>query len=275
MSHARGWLRKMKITLDEGGYAHYGMVFKGQDVIPMDDWVGRHIQLEFLGAIRCVACDRPTQKSFSQGYCYLCSQSLAACDLCIMKPETCHFHQDTCREPEWGKAHCMIDHFVYLANTTGIKVGLTRTGQVPTRWLDQGAIGALPIFKAQTRRHAGFLEVLLANELNDKTNWRDLLRHRSEVHDLMALRKRLFDRYDLEIKAIDATLNVNTTRLEDECITIQYPMQATPQKVVSLNPLKQPNIEGVLLGIRGQYLMFEQGGLNLRKMSGHDLIVHY
>ena len=100
-------------------------------------------------------------------------------------------------------------------------------------------IGALPIFKAQTRRHAGFLEVLLANELNDKTNWRDLLRHRSEVHDLMALRKRLFDRYDLEIKAIDATLNVNTTRLEDECITIQYPMQATPQKVVSLNPLKQ------------------------------------
>ena len=70
MSHVRGWLRKMKITLDEGGYAHYGMVFKGQDVIPMDDWVGRHIQLEFLGAIRCVACDRPTQKSFSQGYCY-------------------------------------------------------------------------------------------------------------------------------------------------------------------------------------------------------------
>ena len=108
----------------------------------------------------------------------------------------------------------MIDHFVYLANTTGIKVGLTRNRQVPTGgWIK--VPGALPIFKAQTRRHAGFLEVLLANELNDKTNWRDLLRHRSEVHDLMALRKRLFDRYDLEIKAIDATLNVNTTRLED------------------------------------------------------------
>ena len=270
MSNASGWLRKMSVTLD-GGHARYAMSLKDQNDIALNDFIGKHIQLHFTGNIQCIACDRMTKKSFNQGYCFPCAQALAACDVCIVKPEICHHHKGTCREPEWGNEHCMIGHYVYLANTTGVKVGLTRMGQLPTRWLDQGAIAALPIFKAKTRRHAGFIEFVLTRELNDKTQWRDLLRNRQDNIDLLAIRDEMFSKFKLELKAIDHSLGVETQFLQQEVTEINYPVASIPHKVISLNPLKQPTIEGELLGIRGQYLLFEQGGLNIRKMTGHEV----
>jgi len=111
--------------------------------IPLNQFLGRQLQLQFQGVINCIHCNRKTNKSFNQGYCYPCFMRLAQCDSCIVSPEKCHFAAGTCREPEWGEQNCMIDHIVYLANTSGIKVGITRTSQVPTRWMDQGATQAL------------------------------------------------------------------------------------------------------------------------------------
>ena len=94
---------------------------------------------------------------------------LARCDLCILKPETCHYAKGTCREPEWGEAHCMTPHIVYLANTSGLKVGITREGQVPIRWMDQGATQALPIFRVKSRLISGLVEVAMATLMADKS----------------------------------------------------------------------------------------------------------
>ena len=103
----------------------------GDEVLPLNSWLGRSLRIEYLDEIECVYCGRTTRKSFSQGYCYPCFTRLAQCDLCIMSPEKCHFHLGTCREPEWARQNCMQAHVVYLSNTSGVKVGITRQSQIP------------------------------------------------------------------------------------------------------------------------------------------------
>ncbi len=114
------------------------------ELIPVNQFIGKALSLTFQGEIHCIECGRKTRKSYNQGYCFPCFKSLASCDMCIMKPETCHYQQGTCRQPEWGETHCFQDHYVYLANSSAIKVGITRGTQIPTRWIDQGASQALP-----------------------------------------------------------------------------------------------------------------------------------
>ena len=132
-----GRLRKM--PAEAGNPVAYSIAV-GDTRIPLNDLIGRPLRLDFDGVIRCIHCDRKTNKSFNQGFCYPCFRKLAACDSCIMSPEKCHYHLGTCREPEWGEAHCMVEHVVYLANSSGLKVGITRASQVPTRWIDQGLL---------------------------------------------------------------------------------------------------------------------------------------
>ena len=137
----RGALDKMAARLD----APVQYAFRlGELQVPVNPLIGKTLRLEYLGAIHCSHCGRKTNKSFSQGYCYPCFKKLPQCDLCIVSPEKCHHELGTCRDPEWGTSFCMTDHVVYLANSSGIKVGITRATQLPTRWLDQGATQALP-----------------------------------------------------------------------------------------------------------------------------------
>ena len=98
----------------------------GETALRINDFIGKQIKLVFDGNINCHNCGRKTKKSFNQGYCYPCFKKLAQCDRCIMSPELCHFDAGTCREPEWGEANCNIDHIVYLANSSKVKVGITR-----------------------------------------------------------------------------------------------------------------------------------------------------
>ena len=130
-----GHLRKMQTLLNDT--VEYTLLI-GDDAISMNSLLGKKISLNYSGLINCIHCDRKTKKSFSQGYCYPCFQSLAQCDSCIMSPEKCHYEAGTCREPEWADQNCMTDHFVYLANSSGVKVGITRGNQIPTRWMIRG-----------------------------------------------------------------------------------------------------------------------------------------
>ena len=122
-----GNLRKMKV--EHAAPVKYSLPL-GEELIPLNPLLGTKLSLRFNGEINCINCGRKTNKSFQQGYCYPCMQQLARCDICILKPELCHFHKGTCREPEWGRENCMIDHFVYLAVSSGLKVGITRHNQV-------------------------------------------------------------------------------------------------------------------------------------------------
>ena len=187
---ASGHLEKMHTSLAENGQVDYQLPLDDQR-IGLNALIGKVVSIEHLGDIHCIHCGRRSKKSFSQGYCYPCFAKLPQCDTCIMSPEKCHFHHGTCRDPEWGEKFCFTDHFVYLANSSGVKVGITRGTQLPTRWIDQGATQGLPIFRVQTRYQAGLIEDCLREHVADKTHWQKMLKGNAEDLDLAAIRDEL------------------------------------------------------------------------------------
>ena len=244
--------------------------------LPVNPLIGKTLRLEYLGAIHCVNCGRKTKTSFSQGFCYPCMTKLAACDVCIMAPERCHFDAGTCREPEWGQQFCMTDHVVYLANSSGVKVGITRASQLPTRWLDQGASQALPIMRVATRQQSGLVEDLFRSQVADRTNWRALLKGEAPAVDLIAVRKQLFDSCAAGIQMLQERFGLLAIQpLNDaQPVQIRYPVSEYPTKIVSFNLDKNPVVEGTLMGIKGQYLIFDTGVINIRKYTAYQLAVH-
>jgi hypothetical protein len=267
-----GNLEKMRAVLDET--VQYTLPV-GEEGLELNPLIGKTLRIDFGGTINCVACGRKTKKSYSQGHCYPCSQRLASCDLCIMKPETCHYDKGTCREPEWGEAHCMQPHFVYLSNTSGVKVGITREGQVPTRWIDQGATQAVPIFKVQTRYQSGVIEVMCKSHVADKTDWRRMLKGEGGAVDLLARRDELLHLCEAELAGfVECFGEAALERLPEVMVTtLNYPVVEYPTKVTALNLDKTPAIEGTLVGIKGQYLIFDNGVLNVRKYTGYKVSV--
>ena len=255
----------MQTSLEEG-MAHYKLSFDDQQV-DMNSLVGQHIEFTFNKTIQCAnpECNRITPKSYSQGYCFPCARSLARCDLCIMRPETCHYHLGTCREPEWGLSNCFTPHIVYLANSSGTKVGITRKTNTPSRWIDQGAISALPILEVKTRLESGLIEKALKSFITDKTNWRIMLKNETEFADLVATKSSLLG----EVSSLVDELYAKT--LPDDVVNIDYPVLKYPTKIISLNFDKTTTISGVLNGIKGQYLLLESGVLNVRKFSSYHL----
>jgi len=247
----------------------------GSEEASVNSWLGKRLSIAFEGLINCVHCDRVTKKSFNQGYCYPCFQRLAQCDSCIVKPEKCHFSAGTCREPEWGESHCNIDHVVYLANTSGVKVGITRGTQVPTRWIDQGATQARPIARVSTRYQSGLLEVLLAQHVADKTAWQTMLKGNGADVDLEAHQQELAKLCADGIAGLQDSHGVQAIQWLDasHTVAIDYPVLEWPVKVSSHNLDKTPRIEGTLLGIKGQYLMLDTGVINIRKYGGYNLLV--
>jgi hypothetical protein len=267
---ATGLLTKMAVWHENPVYYELRL---GEHSVPLNPMLGQKVLLRHDGEIRCLSCNRGIKKTFRQGYCYPCSQRLAACDICIVKPELCHYEKGTCREPDWGERHCMQPHLVYLANTSAPKVGITRRGQTPTRWIDQGASQALAVLEVQSRHQSGLLEVVFADRVADKTNWRLMLAGRPENIDLPALRNRLLAECGDEIRIIARRFGrASGGILEDaESITIEYPVLDYPSKARALSFDKTANVEGVLLGIKGQYLLLDTGVLNIRKFTSYHI----
>ena len=253
----RGGIKKMVTSITDT--VDYQLPI-GDSMLPINPLIGQQITLQFLGEIRCVACGRKTNKSFAQGHCFPCMRSLPSCDGCIVRPETCHYAAGTCRDPLWGQTHCLIPHTVYLSNTGGVKVGITRGGNEDIRWVDQGASQALAIRQVPERLISGLVEVKFKPHISDKTNWRKMLSGAPERADLHAIRDRLLEEVgDIEGVAID----------DAKIREIKYPVLAYPEKVKSLAIEKLGSIEGTLQGIKGQYLILDTGVINIRKYTGY------
>ena len=171
----------------------------------------------------------------------------------------------------------MQDHIVYLANSSGLKVGITRATQVPTRWIDQGASQALAIARVRNRFQSGLLEVLIKQHVSDKTNWRDMLKGIADPVDLKYEAEKILSRFGSEIDELKERYSpfginiLNGIRMVD----ISYPVSSYPEKISSYNFDKEPLLEDKLLGIKGQYLIFEEGVINLRKFSGYEIELHH
>ena len=271
---AQGILRKMKARLQQP--VAYAMSLDRQ-LHPLNPLLGRRLRLEFSGVIRCKECGRDTKKSYDQGHCYPCFRDLAQCDTCITRPEQCHFARGTCRQPAWGERHCMRDHIVYLANASGLKVGITRATQVPVRWIDQGATQALALIRVRSRLQSGELEVMFKGHVADKTNWRDMLKGEAEPLSLADEAARLLAKCKDDIAELEARLGFFAISVLRgvEPVHIQYPVQDYPQEIKALSLDKEPVVEGVLTGIKGQYLMFDCGVLNLRRHAGYEVSLMY
>jgi len=169
----------------------------------------------------------------------------------------------------------MQDHVVYLANSSGIKVGITRHSQIPTRWLDQGAMQAMPIARVATRQLSGLLEVIFKQHVADKTNWRTLLKQDADDLDLSLKRDELFELCHEEIEELQSEYGLQAVQLVYDGFqeNFKYPVTQYPTKVSSFNMDKNPLVEGKLMGIKGQYLILDTGVINLRKYTSYNVAI--
>ncbi|MGB8703516.1 MAG: DUF2797 domain-containing protein [Gillisia sp.] len=252
-----GVFNKMKTELQE--QVQYYLVFEN-DFIHLNQVLDKKISINFL-KYQCLNCGLQ-KKVFTMGFCYDCFMSIPQAGDWIMKPElsTAHLGKED-RNLEYEKAVQLTPHVVYLANSSNVKVGVTRKSQIPTRWIDQGAHEAIEIIEVPNRYLAGIAEVALKSHISDKTNWRQMLTNNLKDLDLAQERDKLKDFIPEEAKEYFLQNNKETE--------IKFPVLQFPKKIKTLNLSKNPFYEGVLKGIKGQYLIFDDGTVfNVRSHEG-------
>lgn len=244
-----------------------------ENKICLNNYLQQKIVITHTGKIHCSGCQQSIKHSYRNGYCYGCSQTLARCDLCMVKPELCHYQLGTCREPSWGQEHCYAPHLVYVANSSQLKIGITRETQIPSRWIDQGAVQALAIIRSKTRYQAGLLEVMFAKVLADKTNWRKMLQGVVVQENLPKVRDQLFQDNIGQLQEIAGKFEFGEIELltAEQVVNFTYPVLEYPKKIISLKLTKTPIISGILLGIKGQYLILDTGVFNVRNHAGYEI----
>jgi len=257
---ASGNILKMRSEFAEP--IHYFLPV-GESELAMNELIGKDIQLTFTGQINCISCGKKTKTSFGQGFCYNCLQTAPEASETIMRPELSKAHLGIARDMEWARQHDLIDHFVYLAVSGELKVGVTRNHQVPTRWIDQGASEAIILACTPNRHIAGVIEVFLKNYFSDKTNWRSMLHNKTDQEYLLQDEKG--KAYQLLPTELQQYLYI-----DNKIWKINYPVSEFPDKIASVTFDKEPVISGILSGIKGQYLIFSDGRvLNIRKHNGY------
>jgi len=237
----------------------------GEDMVPMNELISKYILFKWEGKINCIACGRNTNKSFAQGFCYPCFINAPETSECILRPQLCQAHEGISRDINWAELHCLQTHFVYLAISSGVKVGVTRSTQIPTRWMDQGAWKAIKLAKTPNRYIAGLIEVALKEHISDRTQWQRMLKNQLvEGVDLLEKKKKMLTHLSDELRKYECD--------DNDIIEITYPVEEYPEKVKSLGFDKLNEIEGRLWGIKGQYLMFDDGTvLDIRKHNGYQV----
>ncbi len=235
----------------------------GNERIGMNELIGQGLQLEYLGKIHCMKCGRETRKSFAQGYCYPCFTTAPETEDCVLRPELCRAHEGVARDMGYAEEHCLSEQVVYLSLTSGLKVGVTRSSQVPTRWIDQGALKAIEFARTPNRYTAGLMEVAMKEHIMDKTNWRKMLSGADPGKwDLVTEKDKFKALVPQELKEYISR--------NDKVWELNYPVKQYPVKIRSLNFDKETVVSGVLLGIKGQYLIFDQDRvMNMRKFGGY------
>lgn len=261
----------MSTTLVDG-LAHYSLPLKNvlEDgcLVNMNELVGQSIKLAFENEIHCVETGKRIKKTYGEGMSFDAWQKSPSAVESIIRPELSRIHEGIAlRDFEWEEAHHNQPHYVYLSVTSDLKVGVTRTTNVPSRWIDQGASEAIVVAETPYRQLAGLMEVALKSHLADKTNWRGMLLNTSAFEgDLVSAKDQVFEWLDEQFEDFFSD--------DDEVTEIAYPVLNYPSKITSFKLDSQPVTEGVLQGIRGQYLYFENGKvINIRSHAGYKVSI--
>lgn len=250
-----------KMQTEFGDPIQYYLVFE-DSFLSVNQLLDKNLEISFVG-YQCLNCGKK-KKIFRQGFCYDCFYSSAAVGDWIMKPELSTAHLGIAdRDLVYEQKVQLQPHIVYLALSSEVKVGVTRKTQMPTRWIDQGAIQAISIVEVPNRYLAGITEVALKDHYADKTNWRKMLTNAVEHIDLIQERLKLENLIPAEVQEY-FFLNKN------DLYEMHYPVLEYPAKVKSLSLDKTPHFQGKLSGIKGQYLLFEDGTVfNIRGSEGY------
>lgn len=237
----------------------------GDQLVGMNELIGQHIYFKFDGQINCISCGKKTKTSFAQGFCYNCYKTVPEASEDVMRPELSRAQYGIARDMEWAEEHDLIDHYVYFAVSSELKIGVTRHHQIPTRWIDQGASRAIRLAKTPNRHIAGVIEVLMKKHFTDKTNWRAMLQNQvDESINLEEEKRKAIELMPMELQQYACD--------ENGVVELHYPVEAYPTKVKSVTFDKQTEITGKLMGIKGQYLIFDENQvLNIRKHNGYFL----
>lgn len=241
-----------------GEVVQYHLELDGGRRLHLNPLIGQEIRLEPTGARACIWCGRRVTRLFANGSCFPCFRDLPQNDLCVVKPHTCHY--ETCRDQSWGDAHCMVPTYLYIARSSEIKVGISRN--IPGRWMEQGAVEAMPIALLPTRKLAGELEFLISRHIPDKTNWRKMLKGELSETPLEEIRRRV-------ISLIPEHLRCYVLPEQPE-FRFEYPVAEALERF-SGHDLEKGPAAGRLLGIKAKYLILSSGVLNLPKFAGHEV----
>ncbi|MEQ8713529.1 MAG: DUF2797 domain-containing protein [Cyclobacteriaceae bacterium] len=254
----KGVLRKMRTEF--GSPIQYFLRLEAEE-LPMNELIGHSLGIKFTG-YECLNCGRK-RKIFRMGHCYDCFYEIPQTADWVIRPELSKAHLDQeDRDLAYEKQVQLQPHIVYLALSSNVKVGVTRKTQVPTRWIDQGATEALEIIEAPNRYLAGIAEVALKEFVADKTNWRKMLKNETDGEDLFEFRERLVEYIPEE--ALPYFLAEKSERW-----ILDFPVKQYPVKIKSLNLTKTPAFKDRLVGIKGQYLIFENDTVfNVRGNEG-------
>ncbi len=256
-----GVLTKMRVA--DGDPISYELHL-GDARVAMNDLLGAALTVTFSGLRVCRVCGTRVDELFGEGFCRRDFESSPLNAPCIVRPELCEAHLGRGRDPAWEEAHHHRAHVVYLADSGGVKVGVTGDNPL-TRWIDQGAAAAVRIAEVPYRRIAGEIEVALKATFSDRTAWQRMLTSTGFDRDAL-LRAR-----SCAVELIPEALRVYALA-DDPVVLMRFPMRATPAKVRSVDLGRQPEARGRLIGIRGQYLLFEGGAvLNVRRHTGFDV----
>ncbi len=257
-------LEKMPAWLDDNGEAHY-LLKTDQDFIQMQLLLGRQITIEFANEKYCSNCGNRYEQLYRMGFCQNCFFTAPQAGESIIRPELSRAHEGIeDRDLEFEKSYQLQPHLVYLANSGALKVGVTRESQRPTRWIDQGASQAIVFARTENRYQAGLIEVAMKEHLGDKTPWQRMLKNEIPEVDLLNEKHELKTQLQGDLSQFYSD--------DDRLWHIDYPVKEYPTKVKSFNLDKEPKIESTLLGVRGQYLIFEGGRVfNVRASTGYRI----
>ena len=253
----KGVLTKMQTEFQDP--IQYYLVFKN-DFIHVNQLIGKNIAMTFVGE-QCLSCGL-NREIYRQGFCKSCFFDMPNAGDWIMRPElsTAHLDKED-RDLEYEKKVQLQPHIVYLANSSNVKVGVTRKTQVPTRWIDEGAHEAIEIVEVPNRYLAGITEVALKDFVADKTNWRKMLKNDIEDENLIEWRDKLKSHIPEEAKDYFIEHNEETH--------LHFPVNQYPEKPKSLNIKKDGTYSGKLVGVKGQYFIFEDNTVfNIRANEG-------
>jgi Protein of unknown function (DUF2797) len=263
-------LRKMRTSLDENSTAQYLLpiydIIEYQHDFSMNSLIGQKIQISYEGQINCVETGKRIKKTFGEGLSYDSFLRSPLASPSIIKPELSRIHEGIAlRDEAWEREHHLTPHYVYLSRTSHIKVGVTRTQNVPSRWIDQGATEAIILAETPYRQLAGLIEVSLKDTISDKTSWQAMLKN-TPVEDISLKQKKhalgdfLPDEYQDYISENDTITQIN------------YPVLVYPSKIKSIKLDDMTVYENRLIGIKGQYLLFDHDQvLNIRSHAGYRI----